>query len=149
MTCSMNEFRLLVVDDDLVERRIIAKLGSQAGFIAVEAKSFEEAEHELKREKFDCISLDLSLGTQSGALLLRTIVDTGSFAPVVIVSSSEEYIARKTLEIAKTLGLDAELMPKPLSLRELRSIFTRRRNGAVAARGNAQMSAFMADPSGT
>lgn len=135
-----DEMRLLVIDDDLVQRKIISKLGAQSGFAVTEASTFEEAEQTLKSRKFDAITLDLSLGSKSGALLLRTIIDSGNCVPVIVISGAEEHVTRMTVTIAQSLHLDAEFVAKPLNLTDLRSVLTRKRGSAVAARGNAQLS---------
>ena len=100
--------RLLVVDDDLVQRKIIAKIGAQAGFQTAEASSFEEAETMLQAEQYDCITLDLSLGPRSGILLLRTMIETKNSVPVIIVSGATEQVLQTTLDVAGRLALDAQ-----------------------------------------
>ncbi len=131
--------RLLVIDDDLIQRKIIAKIGAQAGYEVVAAATFEDAESSLKTQRFDCITLDLSLGKQSGALLLRTIVDSGNQVPVIVISGADEHILRTTVNIAQSLQLESELLTKPLKLTELRNALARMKSGAIARRGNNQM----------
>jgi DNA-binding response OmpR family regulator len=133
------EARLLVIDDDLIQRKIIAKIGAQAGYEVVAAATFEDAESSLKNQRFDCITLDLSLGKQSGALLLRTIVDSGNNVPVIVISGADEHILQTTVSIAQSLQLEAELLAKPLKLTELRNALVHKKAGAVARRGNNQM----------
>ena len=131
--------RLLVIDDDLIQRKIIAKIGAQAGYEVVAAATFEDAESILKNQRFDCITLDLSLGKQSGALLLRTIVDSGNQVPVIVISGADEHIMQTTVSIAQSLQLESEMMTKPLNLTELRNALVHKKAGAVARRGNNQM----------
>ncbi len=131
--------RLLVVDDDLVQRKIIAKIGAQAGFLTAEAPSFEEAENMLRAEQYDCITLDLSLGPRSGILLLRTMIETRNAVPVIIVSGATEQVLRTTLDVAGNLGLDAQTMHKPLNLIELRAILADKRAHAAGAGGSLQL----------
>lgn len=126
--------KLLVIDDDLIQRKIIAHLGVQADFDVFEAVSFETAETALKREKFDCITLDLSLGTDSGALLLRTIVQSDNCVPVIVISGAEPHVLRTTMEIAQSLNLKASLIEKPLKLVQLRE--TLQKNRASAGLGS-------------
>lgn len=130
---------LLVIDDDLIQRKIISKIGTQAGYEVVEAATYDEAEKNLKSRKFDCITLDLSLGKQSGALLLRTIVDSGNRVPVIVISGADERVMQTTVKIAQSLDLDAELLAKPLKLVELRNALVAKKNGVVARRGNNQL----------
>ncbi|HEY1309527.1 MAG TPA: response regulator [Pseudolabrys sp.] len=147
MTSARNEtaeaIRLLVIDDDLIQRKIICKIGAQAGYDVVEAATFDEAERSLKTQKFDCITLDLSLGKQSGALLLRTIVDSGNRVPVIVISGADEHVMQTTVKIAQSLNLESELLAKPLKLVELRSALVAKKNGVVARRGNNQLASVL------
>ena len=133
-TASGGEFRLLVIDDDMIQRTIISRIGSQAGYKVVGAQSYEAAVDALTAQKFDCITLDLSLGEQSGALLLRTIVDTGNLVPVVVISGAEEHVLATTVKVAQSLGLDSIPFRKPLNLIEVRAALTRKREGATPRR---------------
>lgn len=132
--------QLLVIDDDLVQRKIISKLGAQAGFGVTGAASFDEAEAALRNRRFDCITLDLALGSKSGVMLLNTIRDTGNLAPVVIVSGAEPAVLGETVDIARSLKLNAQFMGKPLDLVELRGILTKKQGSALAVRGNVEIS---------
>jgi DNA-binding NtrC family response regulator len=127
-------FTLLVIDDDIIQRTILCKIGTQAGFGVTSAASHDEASNMLAQTKYDCVTLDLSLGKESGAVLLRTMVETGNNVPVVIISGAEEYILKATQEIAKSLGLDAFLLNKPLKLTEIRETLTQKRRSAHARR---------------
>ena len=132
--------QLLVIDDDLVQRKIISKLGAQAGFGVTGAATFDEAEAALHSRRFDCITLDLALGTKSGVMLLNTIRDTGNLAPVVIVSGAEPAVLGETVNIARSLSLNAQFMGKPLDLVELRGILAKKQGSALAVRGNVEIS---------
>lgn len=131
--------RLLVIDDDIIQRTVISKIGMQAGFMVEAASSFEEASRRLNTERFDCVTLDLSLGDKSGALLLRTIADGSNRVPVVVISGADEYVLNSTIAIAQSLGLDSKLFAKPLNLVELRNALIGKRQGAVARRGLNQL----------
>lgn len=130
---------LLVIDDDLIQRKIIATLGVRAGYEVIEAATFDDAEKNLKTRKFDCITLDLSLGKQSGALLLRTIVDSGNRVPVIVISGADEHVMQTTVKIALSLNLDAELVAKPLKLTKLRNALVKKKEDVIARRGNNQL----------
>jgi len=127
--------RLLVVDDDVIQRTIISKVGTHAGYEAIGAASFHEAKKLMSEQQFDCITLDLSLGEQSGVLLLHAMVDTNNRVPVIIISGAEEHILASTMRIARGLALDAQLINKPLQLVALREAFLHKREGIVATRG--------------
>lgn len=131
--------RLLVIDDDSVQRRIISKLGAQVGFEVTAAATFEDAEVALKSSRYDCITLDLSLGSESGALLLETVQATGNLAPVIVVSGAEPIVLDETVGIARSLRLDAQFMCKPLDLVELRARLSKKYGSAFAVRGNIEV----------
>jgi CheY-like chemotaxis protein len=140
--------RLLVIDDDVIQRTIISKIGTQTGYETASAASFREAKRLLSEQQFDCITLDLSLGEQSGVLLLHTMVETNNRVPVIIVSGAEEHILEATMRIARTLGLDSQLLNKPLKLAELRESLVHKREGIVATRGINQHYQWMRDRAG-
>jgi EAL domain-containing protein (putative c-di-GMP-specific phosphodiesterase class I)/FixJ family two-component response regulator len=114
--------RLLVVDDDLLQRTIIGKIGSKLGFEAVVVSSFEEASRLLQGRRFDAMTLDLSLGEHDGIELLRLIAECRLDAmPIVIISGCEERILNSTRRVAEGLALTvADSLPKPLDLARLR-----------------------------
>jgi len=140
--------RLLVIDDDVIQRTIISKIGAQSGYETANAASFREAKKLLTEQTFDCITLDLSLGEQSGVLLLHTMVETNNRVPVIIVSGAEEHILQSTGRIARTLGLDSQILKKPLKLAELRETLVHKREGIVATRGINQHYQWMRDRAG-
>ena len=70
--------RLLVVDDDQVQRTIIGKVGAKLGYDATMASTFEIASELLRTEAFDIMTLDMSLGERDGVELLRLIADLNS-----------------------------------------------------------------------
>jgi DNA-binding NtrC family response regulator len=127
-------FLLLVIDDDLIQRTIIAKLGTQAGFDVTAAATFDEAAGLLTKHKFDCVTLDLSLGEQSGILLLRSIVDSGHRMPVIVISGAEPHVLQSTVAMAQSLNLDSLPLSKPLNLTELRGALAKKRQSAPALR---------------
>ena len=114
--------RLLVVDDDLVQRTIIGKIGAKLGYDAVIASTFEIASDLLQREAFDIMTLDLSLGERDGVELLRLVADCKLHAmPIVIISGCEERILNSTKRVAEGLNLSlTRCLTKPLNLDSLR-----------------------------
>jgi DNA-binding response OmpR family regulator len=136
--------RLLVIDDDVIQRTIISKVGAQSGYQVDAAATYEEAETLLKGRQYDCITLDLSLGEKSGALLIRTIVDSGNRVPVIVISGADEHVLRTTVGIAHSLDLPCEPQSKPLNLAKLRMALVAKIPAAVARRGNNQLAMALA-----
>lgn len=114
--------RLLVVDDDLVQRTIIGKIGAKLGYDTVIASTFEVAAELLQREAFDIMTLDLSLGERDGVELLRLVADRKLHAmPIVIISGCEERILNSTKRVAEGLSLSLTCcLNKPLNIDSLR-----------------------------
>ncbi|MDZ7641060.1 MAG: response regulator [Desulfurivibrio sp.] len=84
--------RLLIIEDDLVQRQAIRALIGDSGDVEViEAASGEHALELLAGEHFDCVILDLGLGGMSGFDLLARIKDDPQIAktPVVIYTGRE------------------------------------------------------------
>jgi EAL domain-containing protein (putative c-di-GMP-specific phosphodiesterase class I) len=121
--------RLLVIDDDLVQRTIISTVGTKIGFETLGAGTYEEAIRRLHDTVFDCITLDLSLGERSGADLLHTIADVGRRVPIIIISGADERVLNTTVRVAQSLGLYAYPLSKPLDLAALRASLTHMKEG--------------------
>ena len=115
--------RILVVEDDLVLRDVMARSLTEAGHRVDVAQSVEEAEHFWRVQSFDAIVLDLNLpltsqgqsGLGSGLRALRNARAAGDRTPVLILTArnrTEERIA----------GLDAgadDYLGKPFDLAEV------------------------------
>src|SRR5271156_1583301 len=84
----VQQARLLVIDDDASICTVIEKLGEKAGFAAHRAVSFEEAKQLLRAQRFDCITLDLSIGENTGIELLGVLAEMGCTTPIIIISGS-------------------------------------------------------------
>jgi EAL domain-containing protein (putative c-di-GMP-specific phosphodiesterase class I) len=115
--------RLLVVDDDLVQRTIIGKIGSKLGYDTVIASTFEIASGLLRAEAFDVMTLDLSLGERDGVELLRLVADMKLNAmTIVVISGCEERILNTTRRIGESLDLSlTSCLTKPLNLDSVRN----------------------------
>ena len=112
---------LLVVDDDPIQRRIIARIGAQAGHVVREAASLEEADAIFASEPIDCVTVDLSLGERDGAELLAVVARRGAGVPVLIISGKPERVLQATGRYARQLNLLVHgIFPKPLDLGGLR-----------------------------
>jgi CheY-like chemotaxis protein len=128
--------RLLVIDDELVQRTIISKIGQQVGYEVLAVASFEEAARMLQDNAYDCITLDLSLGEHSGTQLLRSIAEAGKTS-VIVISGCEERVLNSAVRLANMLGIACIQIPKPLDLTELRrSLSAKLPNEPRAPRGD-------------
>ena len=112
---------LLVIDDDSVHRMVIGKVGEKAGYVLTTASSVEDAKEKLEKQKFDCISLDLSLGSENGAQVLGTIAHCNKDALLIVISGATAKVREETLRLANLLGIKVMEAPKPVDLIALRA----------------------------
>ena len=86
--------RVLVVEDDDVQRDAIRQLLASADVETVAAATAAECLEHLKGQTFDCMVLDLSLPDASGFTLLETLSEEGIYAfPPVIVYTGRDLTA--------------------------------------------------------
>jgi CheY-like chemotaxis protein len=113
---------LLVIDDDGVQRIVLGKVGSKAGYAVTTVATVEEAIKELERQHFDCIVLDLMLNGQNGMLMLGEIAKSNRDALLIIISGASEAVREQTLALATHQNLDVVDLPKPVDLAVLRTL---------------------------
>lgn len=99
---SQNLRRVLIVEDNEVQREAVAKLLSSHDVETVGAGTAAECLALLREQTFDCMVLDLSLPDASGYSLLETISEdtSHSFPPVIVytgrvLSADEEQRLRR------------------------------------------------------
>ena len=118
--------RLLVVDDDIVHRGIIGKVGDWAGYAITEAASFDEVANLLQKERFDCITLDLSLGRNYGLEVIHLLADIDCKTPVIVISAAGQAVARLAIATGRMKQLNIyEPVPKPVNFALLKGILAR------------------------
>lgn len=86
----MQQLRILVVDDDRVDRMTVQRALRAAPLLAhvvvLEATTVAEAREVLARAKVDCVLLDFQLPGTSGLELLESIRETHRSLPVVMLT---------------------------------------------------------------
>ena len=114
--------RMLVVDDDRVQRTIIGKIGAKLGYDAAMASTFEIASELLRTEAFDIMTLDLSLGERDGVELLRLIAELKlNSMPIVVISGCEERLLKAASKVGQALDLTlTRCLTKPLNMDQVR-----------------------------
>ncbi len=114
---------LLVIEDALIHRTIISKIGDKVGFVTRTASSVEAAEALLRAQDFDAITLDLGLGEHVGIEVLRLLADLRSQTPIIIISVSDDSILEETSRIGRSLELNIwKPLRKPIDLTRLREM---------------------------
>jgi DNA-binding NtrC family response regulator len=128
---------VLVVDDDLVQRRVIAKMAAQAGYEVAEACSVAEAETCLAERPVDCVTVDIGLTDGNGADLLHLVAEKCPRAQALIITGASSGLLNDTLKVARENGTEIhDVFIKPLDLVGLRDSLRRARE-ASSVRGDA------------
>ncbi len=83
----MQEFKILVIDDDVRIRELLQKILTKNGFITSIASDVNEARKQLKKEKFDLLVLDLMLPEESGFDFLKEIREKQNLIPVIMLTA--------------------------------------------------------------
>jgi DNA-binding response OmpR family regulator len=117
---------LLVIEDAELHLSILRKIAEQVGFRTTGAHSVAEASELLHERAFDCITLDLSLGEDSGIEVLQLLAKIKCRAPVIVISASGEEVCDETVKIGNFLNLNiCSPIPKQIHLAALRTTLTK------------------------
>ena len=117
--------KLLAIDGAELHLSILRKIAEQVGFTATGAHSAVEANRLLSERTFDCITLDLSLGEESGLEVLRLLSQIKCRTPIFVISASGEQTCEATVKIGNSLKLDIRSpVPHPIHLAGLRKALT-------------------------
>ncbi len=108
-------FHIMVVEDDANTRKLMCTVLKQGGYEPVPAKDGLEALDILDKKYIDLIVLDIMLPGMNGYELTRTIRDSGSELPVLMVTAREAKADKIT---GFTSGTD-DYMVKPVDEDEL------------------------------
>ena len=114
VSSSTETLRLLVVEDDTVTAKVLARLLQDKGYIVQTADSMARAMELVKTESFDLVVSDLSLPDASGYDLLSTLLMQ---RPMKAIAMSG-FGAREDIERSLEVGFSAHLV-KPVDTAEL------------------------------
>jgi DNA-binding response OmpR family regulator len=112
---------LLAIEDAELHLSILRKIAAQAGFTTTSANSLDTAASLLGQRSFDAITLDLSLGEQSGIEVLKLLARMKCGTPVLVISASDDDALKDIVRIGS--GFNLKLyppIPKPINLAVLR-----------------------------
>jgi len=117
---------LLVIEGAELHLSILRKIAEQVGFKTTGVHSVAEASELLHERTFDCITLDLSLGEDSGIEVLQLLAKMKCRTPVIVISASGEDTCDETIKIGNFLNLNVcSPIPKPIHLAALRRALTK------------------------
>jgi signal transduction histidine kinase len=118
---SAGSLRLLVIDDDLVDRLAIRRAVEQSGLDASidEAGDADEALIKVRQTKYDCLLLDQDLPGMSGIELTRQLRSTAKVMPIVFVTGRQaEEVLIEAIDAGVTDFIPKnDLSPRRLGLR--------------------------------
>ncbi|MEO8318005.1 MAG: response regulator [Bradyrhizobium sp.] len=112
--------RLLIVDDDIVQQELLKRAAGRSGFEIVVAGSCSEAIRHLETNGFECVMLDLELADGDGVEVCKTMVRTNYSGALIIISGTDSRRRSSARAYAKSLGIKAQGLPKPVDLSSLR-----------------------------
>jgi EAL domain-containing protein (putative c-di-GMP-specific phosphodiesterase class I)/FixJ family two-component response regulator len=108
-------FRVLIVDDAVIQRLILARCVEMLGWKAETAGSVAEAVAKFSARAFDIVVIDLCLGEQDGMHLLRHLRRNRADPSLIFVSGMDDRIRAAAFRIAGDLGLRvAGTLAKPI-----------------------------------
>ena len=115
--------RLLVVDDERIQRLIVTRAVESVGFVVDGAADLDEAAEFLSLRRYDAIVLDLSLGAREGVSLLHMLRGNGADPLVVLISGMDTRVLSASCRLAEALGLRiAGSIEKPIVPATLRAL---------------------------
>lgn len=118
--------RLLVVDDNETNRKIVGLMLKKMGFVAEFAANGAKACELWEAEPFDLVFMDISMPVMDGIVALetmkRTATETGRLTPVAIALTAN--VMKEQVESYLVAGF-AGVLPKPIRFSELQDSIAR------------------------
>jgi two-component system phosphate regulon response regulator OmpR len=140
--------QVLVVDDDLEIRKLLARYMKEQGFRVQLASRCSEVHERIATSQIDLIVLDVMLPDGSGLDLCRDLRSKRSNVPIILLTALKEDVDRI---IGLEIGAD-DYLGKPFNPRELvariRAVLRRGKDDRSAAKGTGRylFEGFIADP---
>jgi EAL domain-containing protein (putative c-di-GMP-specific phosphodiesterase class I)/CheY-like chemotaxis protein len=118
--------RLLVVDDEPVQRLLVRRIAERSGFLVESAAGGIEAVDCLERSEYQVVVLDLSLGREDGITVLRRIANTASPPLLVLMTGFDDRVRLAASRLASMLGIVvAGTLRKPIVPGDLTALLQR------------------------
>jgi CheY-like chemotaxis protein len=118
------EVRLLVVDDNAVNRLLLVRMLEVLGLVADTAVDGLDAERALARRAYTAVLLDVRMPGEDGPAVTRWLrareAGAARRTPVIAVSAAQSAVDR---EVCRAAGMDA-FVAKPVDLGDLRQVLT-------------------------
>jgi len=110
--------RLLIVDDDVVQQELLKRTAARSGYQVILASSCREAIRSIRSESFDCVILDYELEDSDD--VCKVMAETNYAGSIIIISGTEAARRSAARAFARSLGIAAQGLPKPVDLASLR-----------------------------
>jgi two-component system chemotaxis response regulator CheY len=124
--------RLLVIEDDPVQRALIVRAAENTGYRTVAVESCRAAIEQLKTGRFDCLTLDLTLEDGDGFDIMWQMANAGHRVPVMVVSGTDAQSRHTCRARMKELGIEVtQSFAKPVDLAVLRIALANLRSAAA------------------
>lgn len=121
--------RVLIIDDEPNACAYLKDLLEYFGYEVSFALTGNDAIDNLKQRAYDCVLLDLYLGSESGENVLRWLRSIGRNDPVVMMCSMPHYEMRVELIFKGA----ADLLGKPIQPTQLRQVLQKATTQPTAA----------------
>jgi CheY-like chemotaxis protein len=114
----LNKIRVLIVDDNADNRRLIKAFLHRVGIEATEADSAQKARAELQRKDFDLLFCDIGMPDEDGLTFLRNLRASGEPYGQIPAAALTGYSRDEDRQIAFEAGFNAHLS-KPIQPNKL------------------------------
>ncbi|WP_374247197.1 response regulator [Zoogloea sp.] len=111
---SSNPKKVLVVDDNLINRRLAIAFVSRLGYVAEQAEDGPAALAKLDAEPFGVVFLDISMPGMSGEEVLARIRADGRFGGLRVIAYTAHALPEEKQRLIDA-GFD-DLLIKPITL---------------------------------
>ena len=125
-TSDASKLRILLVDDDLMNRKIVVNMVGRLGHLAEAVESGKEALNRLVEEHYDLVLMDCQMPELDGyetTALIRSPLSKVLNPSIPIVALTADVLSA-TKETCFSAGMD-DYLSKPLQIRCLEEMLTR------------------------
>jgi EAL domain-containing protein (putative c-di-GMP-specific phosphodiesterase class I)/ActR/RegA family two-component response regulator len=138
--------RLLVLDDDPDMCALVVSAATSAGYQAISSTNFGGFTASLTPET-SVVVLDLMMPEVDGIQVLRYLSSQHYASDIVLISGYDKKVLKVAGQLAEALGLSIRAsVQKPVNLKSLREILTKRRDTKQASPTGLRGSDSSADP---
>jgi len=113
--------KVLIIDDDPSARRMICRILTEAGHLAIDAEDGLDGVRRFRAEAPDLVVTDLIMPRQEGIQTIADIRASGDETPIIAISGGGAGAAELYLNMAEELGASA-VLAKPFRPSDLLSL---------------------------